>query len=193
MVELQVRRVSQVNDFRNVNNIQSSIITPSANYISSVDTGKFTVTSGELLFNYNIQNVGTGDSPTFAGLTLIGTLTTTELIIGSYYLNSSGLVANNEVLNSSELNGQAASYYLNAGNLNAGVLGAAYGGTGIDNPYTLTITTGNVALNQNLRTTDSPTFNSALFKGLNLGNYPEVNIQYEGTNGKLLSLYSDTI
>ena len=65
-------KVQQVNDFRNVNNIQSSIITPSANYISSVDTGNFTVTSGELLFNYNIQNVGTGDSPTFVTVTQTG-------------------------------------------------------------------------------------------------------------------------
>jgi hypothetical protein len=41
---------------------------------------------------------------------------------------------------------------------NGALIGAAYGGTGVNNSYTITVTTGNVALNQNLRTSDSPTF-----------------------------------
>ena len=66
-------RVSQVNDFRNVNNINTSIIVPSAQYISSVDSGYFTVTAGQITFSgSHAQAVGSGDSPTFVSLTLTG-------------------------------------------------------------------------------------------------------------------------
>ena len=74
-------KVRQVDDYRNVNNVNTSIIVPSAQYISSVDTGIFTVTAGQLLFNYNLQNVGTGDSPTFTGLSL----SDTNPVLGFFY------------------------------------------------------------------------------------------------------------
>jgi hypothetical protein len=49
---------------------------------------------------------------------------------------------------------------------NGALIGAAYGGTGVNNSYTITVTTGNVALNQNLRTSDSPTFAALSVNGV---------------------------
>ena len=70
-------RVRQVDDFRDVTNVQSSIITPSANFISSVGTG-FTVTAGQLNLNASLWSIDVNGQ-----LSLPTTGTTGGLLIGT--------------------------------------------------------------------------------------------------------------
>jgi hypothetical protein len=119
-------RVIQVNDYREVSNMQSSTIGPSANYITSVDTGYFTVTAGELLFTgTHAQAVGSTDSPSFAGLT-VGTLvfpTSGNLVTGLVTETAVGIT-----LTATNPTGAGTAYYTPSisGNLNIGSYGVLF-------------------------------------------------------------------
>ena len=70
-------RVQQVDDFRAISLVGG--VAPSiANFITSVDAGYFTVSSGQLTFTgTHAQAVGSGDSPSFAGLTVTNPIAVT--------------------------------------------------------------------------------------------------------------------
>ena len=119
---------------------------------SSFNTGSF----GSITFNGTNTYVTGSNSPNFAFGT--GDFTVSQWV---YLNNFTGLTVNGTLSATTYVG--LPTIYVTGGTFSGGtwqgsVIGATYGGTGVNNgTYTLTLG-ASVNINQNLRTTDSPTF-----------------------------------
>ena len=138
---------------------------------TSFKTSQFTTSSDNTSVYIQNSNIGIGLSNPVYPLDVSGNIHSTSYISSAstgsppLSISSSTMVAN---LNTDLLHGQNGSFYTNAFNLNAGMVGVAYGGTGV----TTSTGTGSIVLSANPTFTGTLTASSINATNITVGGLP---------------------